>query len=114
MSSAKVTGESPPGNPADASLSNLPAWATYLDAIVSPLQVEHTQLVQLTVPQTWRQKFQGLVADQATAVMLLQTSAVAARSGDLSAFRTEMARFQQVFDRINSSARALGLDSCSS
>lgn len=113
-SSAKVKNISPPGQPTEASLSNLSAWARYLEAIIPPLQAEHMDFTDLRVPADLGQRFRRLIADQGRAVTFLERSASAATNGDLAGFRAAMAEFQDFFARTNSSARALGLDSCSS
>jgi hypothetical protein len=102
-----------PGDLTQVTAEQLPAWSSYFQQILPPIQKEQSDLRALTPPSGDASTINAILDDQAAGIEDLQALQRAAAQSDLPGFQAALSRFNQRFARVQAEARQYGLAECS-
>jgi hypothetical protein len=111
---AQVASTPVPGDPTKATAADMPKWATFLDKVVALHGQALQQLAALPPPASGQAALQAAGGLALKIQTDLQTVATAAHAGDLNAFATSFALYNQDNTQANAAYDALGIKACGS
>jgi hypothetical protein len=111
---AQVAATPIPGDPTKATAADMPKWATFLDKVVALHGQALQQLAALPPPTSGQAALQAAGGLALKIQTDLQSVATAAHAGDLNAFATSFAVYNQDNTQANAAYDALGIKACGS
>lgn len=103
-----------PGDPTQATASDLSSWDQYLQKIIPILQQGKSQLSGLNPPASDQSGFTSFLNSIQTGITDTQAAQQAASSGDLNGFQQAVQKVANDSNTTNSEASSIGLSVCAS